>query len=227
MRGLHFVRLRLLLITFGVAAAQFSSVPLQGQATKNQQPPSAGAPSDSTPIFRASSNIVTVNVVVTDQNNQPVRGLQAKDFTVLEDGRPQSIHFFELHWPAEKKADTAPLQLPPHQFTNFRNQDPGGAMNIVLFDTLNTPIMDQAYGRDQLLKFLRSIPPGEPVALFTLGSRLRMVQGFTDDPEKLLRAANQMRPGISPQIASSEQQIRQEEADARSLGDISGAHFAQ
>jgi VWFA-related protein len=227
MRAPQFVQLRLLFVTFGMAAAQFSSVPLQGQAAKSQQPLSAGAPSDKTPVFRSLSSVVTVNVVVTDRYNQPVSNLQARDFTVLEDGRPQSIRYFEQHWPTDKEASVAPLQLPPHQFTNFRDQYPTGVMNIVLFDMLNTPMMDQVYGRDQLLKFLRNIPQGQLVALFTLDSRLRMVQGFTDDPEKLLRAANMVHPGMTTQMASSEQQIRQQEAEARSLGDLSGAHFAQ
>jgi len=139
-----------------------------------------------------------------DGPQQPAscRFCKQKDFTLLEMGSLSAFSSSEQHCPQRRKQIIAPLQLPAHQFTYFRNQDPGGVMNIVLFDTLNTPILDQAYARYQLLKFLRSIPHGNPVALFILGSRLRMVQGFTDDPEKLLHAANQMHPGLSSQMAA-------------------------
>lgn len=205
--------------------ATFASLPGVVHS-QNTQPPAAKQQTEPTPVFRVSTSVVTVNVVVTGQYHQPVDSLQAKDFTLLEDGKRQTIRFFELHSLTEKKqAATPALQLPANQFTNFRNQDPGGVINIVLFDMLNTPMEDQVYARRQLLEFLRRIPPGQRVALFTLGTRLRMVQGFTDDAANLLEVANDIRPGMSAINSSSEKPEQQEGTEGRGFGNNS--RFAQ
>ena len=45
--------------------------------------------------FRSSVDLVTIDVSVLDQNRQPVRGLTAADFTVLDAGVPQRIASFK------------------------------------------------------------------------------------------------------------------------------------
>ena len=46
--------------------------------------------------IRAAVTLVPVNVTVTDKNNKPVRDLKKEDFTILEDGVPQTIGHFTL-----------------------------------------------------------------------------------------------------------------------------------
>ena len=63
---------------------------------------------------------------------------------------------------------------------------------MVLFDMLNTPAQDQAYARQQLIKFLQSKPKVSQFALCALSSGehpLRLIQGFTTDETLLLAAA--------------------------------------
>lgn len=57
------------------------------QAPQQQQPP---------PVFRGGANIVRVDVTVTNRNGEPVTDLTRDDFTVAEDGAPQTIESFEL-----------------------------------------------------------------------------------------------------------------------------------
>ena len=59
------------------------------------------------------------------------------------------------------------------------------AINIILIDALNTPQADQSYLHDQLLKFVRTQPPGYPTAIFGLSNGLYMLQGVTSDPRVL------------------------------------------
>ncbi|HVQ31166.1 MAG TPA: hypothetical protein VMV21_16350, partial [Vicinamibacteria bacterium] len=47
------------------------------------------------PAFPTRAEAVTVDVVVVDKQGRPVRGLTAADFTVLEEGRPQTVVGFE------------------------------------------------------------------------------------------------------------------------------------
>ena len=47
------------------------------------------------PTFRDRIDLVPVDVSVLDTNRRPVRGLTARDFTLLEDGKPQVIFAFQ------------------------------------------------------------------------------------------------------------------------------------
>ncbi len=48
-----------------------------------------------TPPFRSESELVTVDVVVVDKHGDPVRDLTQADFTITEEGRPQTVRFFQ------------------------------------------------------------------------------------------------------------------------------------
>jgi VWFA-related protein len=49
----------------------------------------------SIPAFSAHAEAITADVVVLDKQGRPVRGLTKEDFTLLEDGRPQTIVGFQ------------------------------------------------------------------------------------------------------------------------------------
>ncbi|MBI3474357.1 MAG: VWA domain-containing protein [Acidobacteria bacterium] len=160
-------------------------------------PPSTPSP-DTTPTatFHSQARLVQLDVAVTDSNGRPVLGLQQSDFTVIEDGKPQEIRAFESHAPGTNPtpaaATVAPLALPPHTFTNQVTVTAEGPLNILLLDLWNTPVMDQAYARKQTIKFLKELPKGRTLAMFVLGNKLQMVQGFTDDAASLLAAAEKI-----------------------------------
>jgi VWFA-related protein len=48
-----------------------------------------------TPLFKVDTNLQSIAVQVTDKQGNYVHGLAVSDFTLLEDGRPQKIAFFE------------------------------------------------------------------------------------------------------------------------------------
>jgi VWFA-related protein len=58
------------------------------------------------PVFRAGTQIVSVDVIVRDASGTIVRGLTEKDFTITEDGRPQTLQTFSFQ---EIASDAAPL----------------------------------------------------------------------------------------------------------------------
>ena len=150
------------------------------------------APSQS-PVFRAETRQVLVDVVITDHSGHFVPGLKPTDFTILEDGAPQKIAAFVMHAePASPPKLAAPIKLPPHQYTNYVIADPDRPITIVLLDVLNTQVQDQAYTRKQMIEFLKDLPSGQRVALFALGTRLKMVQGFTGDSDTLVAAAKML-----------------------------------
>jgi VWFA-related protein len=129
-------------------------------------------------------------VVVTDKDNRAISGLKKDDFQVLEDGKPQSISFFEPNFAADVDAASAtPAQhLAPNTFTNIPAVAPSNSVNVLLMDALNTQLADQSLVHRQMVKYLASIPPGIRIGVFLLGERLRIIQGFTQD-SGLLRAS--------------------------------------
>jgi len=196
-----------------VALLAFVSAQTSGSAAPEPQPrdqPSSPSPEKSATTFHAESRLVVVDVVVTNRHREPVTGLSQSDFTVLEDGKPQAIRFFEAHVPPSASAKPAPVALPPHQYTNVSAQDPS-SINIVLFDLLNTPPLDQPYAREQMVRFLQTVPPGQQVALFELGSKLRMLAGFGTTSEELLAAARKVVQHSSELLDTQAQREHDEE----------------
>jgi len=128
---------------------------------------------------------VVVDVVVTNKHGDPARGLGKSSFQVLENGAPQDILFFEEHG-AEDRAKNAPqTSLPPDTYTNVTEAPSGGPLMILLLDAINTRPDQQSYVHAQVIEYLKNIPAGTRMAIFILGDRLQMIQGFTSDPEIL------------------------------------------
>ena len=180
---------------------------------RNDAAPAESAPSN--PVFRATTRLVQVDVVATDKHGRPVPGLKADQFTVLQDGKPQKVRVFEPHVPAQAVADSkgetpAGPKLPPNVFSNLPTAPTVDSWIIILFDVLNTPTSDQAYARKQLTEMLKTLPKGHPVALYLLTNRLTMIQGFTDDPEKMMAAAESLSPSRSHVLTTEAQRQQQE-----------------
>ena len=68
---------------------------LQPLVLPAQQQP-APAPPATMPKFTSSTQLVVETVSVKDKNGNPIEGLTAKDFTVTENGVPQTISFCEF-----------------------------------------------------------------------------------------------------------------------------------
>lgn len=141
--------------------------------------------------LKVNSRAVLVDVIVTDTKGNPVKGLKQEDFRVLEQGRPQSIGYFEEHSAdllARRSENRAFPQMPPNVFTNFSPLPTPPAVNVLLLDTLNTPMNDQMYLKKAAQRYLKTLKPGSRLAIFTMSMRLSFIQGFSDDPAILATA---------------------------------------
>jgi VWFA-related protein len=140
--------------------------------------------------IRSTTRVVLVDAIVTDGSSQPVNGLTAADFTVLEDGKPQQIAFFANEVSPQTKLSQSPPRLRPGVYTNRPEYHARpGPLNILLLDGLNTPPGQQIYARKQILKYLASSKlSGSGTAVFALGNDLSVLQDFTTDSELLMTA---------------------------------------
>jgi VWFA-related protein len=149
--------------------------------------------------------LVLVDVVVTDKDGRPVRDLTREEFELRENGQPQRIASFTLEQPSRERPPE-PQPLPPNVYTNRPEYSmPPGPLTILLLDGLNTPVLDQAYARDQMLRYLRSQHrPGQRTAILALGNSLLILQNFTADPQLLLGAIDKSQVQRSVGLAREE-----------------------
>src|SRR6266849_5632208 len=151
--------------------------------------------SDSSAVIRATTRLVQVDVVVTDSSGHPAKDrLSEKDFTILEDGKPQKISFFSFQQFEGQEKRQLP-QLPPHVATNRPEYGrSAGPPIILLLDGINTPVENQIVVRQQMLKFLADhFDPRMRIAVFLLGNELTVLQDFTSDPALLTAAMQKYR----------------------------------
>jgi len=182
-----------------LVACSFAAVAVQSQTPAPTQP--ATPDSATVPVFKANAQTVVVNVVVTGRDGKPVHGLPRDRFLVAEDGHQQAITSFEEHSGAAVDAAgfTNVPKLPPNFFTNVPRVQPNDALTVLLLDSLNTPVVDQAHVREEMKRYLQNPIRNRRIAIFTLGSHLRLIQGFTDDPGALAAALKTLKNGSGPQ----------------------------
>jgi len=171
-------------------ALLFCALPFHAQSVSGQAP---------TATFKAETRAVDLDVVVLDSHGEPVRGLRKEDFLIAEDGSPQTVTFFEEHTTATSQADVA--------------------VNVLLIDTLNTPKEDLSFARKRVADYLKKMPAGTSLAVFSLGQTLRMVQGFTSDRALLLAAVNDKKSGAWSET-SAVSNMPQDDADDRERAEI-------
>jgi VWFA-related protein len=160
--------------------------------------------------FSVASRLVVVDVVVR-QNGQALCGLNQQDFKLRENGRPQAIQSFEAHCGTGSLARAAPVQLPPDTYTDLPSANPADAVNVLLLDGLNTRARDEMRARVQMIASLRTLRPGQRIAIFTLGSRLRMLSGFTTDTSTLVHALDGIKSVQPSAMLLPEQEKAEEE----------------
>ena len=152
-----------------------------------------------------SARVVRVDVIAEDEDGRPVRDLRREELVLSDEGREESITSFTAP-PDEPDAPLPRREPPANTFTNRLETLPAAPASVtaILFDGLNTPMANQEFAKQQVIGFLRQLPPGNRVSLYTLGLGPRVLVDFTTDTEPLVRALEQYRgegraePGETP-----------------------------
>ena len=160
-------------------------------------PSSQDVPQSSVPTLHVTTREIVVDVEVTDANGKPVHGLKQSDFSIEENGKPQSIRSFREFGTEIPVAEPAAVKLPPGVYTNSQSTPASGPVNILLLDALHSSSVDIVRSLQGAAGYLTTMPQGTKVAIFWLSqSGLHMLQGFTSDRDSLLRAVRTGRTDI-------------------------------
>jgi VWFA-related protein len=167
-------------------------------ATPQPETPAQAQPGINTPVFKASTRLTVEDVTVTDGRHMPVQGLMQPNFTIKEDGKPQSIRNFEEYGTQRPPDQPALEQQPTNVYSNAPRPAPTtSAVNVLLLDDVNTGGLGNrlaktpenvAYAKQKSMKYLGNMPAGTEVAILQMGSTLKVLQDFTSDRAVLLAA---------------------------------------
>jgi VWFA-related protein len=167
---------------------------LHGQSAQDQSAPG----SQSTFTFKVNSNIVLTNVIVRNRKTgQPVLGLTAKDFAILENGKPQKIISFDF-----ENVDQAPelneATISGKEQANLFAGNGSKAIEqqlnnrrliVMFFDLTSMQPEDLLRAQQSARNYIEhQMQPADLVAVISLDSALIVNQDFTSDKQLLLRA---------------------------------------
>jgi VWFA-related protein len=137
------------------------------------------------PAFPAGVDLVTVDVVVLDSMGDPVRGLGAEDFSLSEDGEPQSIASFEAIDMEGIAKDPSPEPQHAPVATNVGTGRPMAASFVMLVDDMSLAPTRQEVVRTAIGRFLaEGVRSGDELLFATTSGDIwwhaRMPEGRED-----------------------------------------------
>ena len=153
----------LLLITLAMTGVPQTQDP----AATNQRPrkvfPKEQEPED---ILRFDTDLVSVDVTAIDSQGRPVRNLRQEDFKLYSDNVEQSISFFQIE---KRPGETRPLAI------------------VFALDVSGSMTSEEILRLRLALQSFSSHLSNHPAvyAIMTFGMRVKTVQKFTSNPNKL------------------------------------------
>jgi len=107
-------------------------------------------------VVRVSTNLVVLNVTVTDQNGAYVKGLKLKDFKIFEDGK----------------------EVPASTISSFSFQESPYAA-VVLLDSSGSMETRFSLARSAAIRFLDGLRDEDVAAVYRFDSKVERVQQFS------------------------------------------------
>lgn len=156
-------------------------------------------PADEDDVVRITTNLIQVDVIVTDKNGKPVADLKPEDFEILENDKSQKITNFSYvlneSAPANTTADNANKQTDKNIPVPVRLRPEQVKRTIALvIDDLSLSFQSAYYTRQALKKFVdEMMQPGDLVAIIRTGSGAGALQQFTSDKQQLYKAIERVK----------------------------------
>jgi VWFA-related protein len=135
------------------------------------------------------SQMVVLDVVVTNRDGQPVDHLTKDDFTVYEDKVPQRIVSFEAAQDAASAAAKTPVEI--HSTAELDRLEPQAPVSLIVLDEVTTRFEDEAFARYSLKQYLKTQGDmlAQPTMLMAVNlDKLQVLQDYTTSKRAILEA---------------------------------------
>jgi len=159
--------------------------------------PSVSAQDGPTTTLTVQSQLVVLDIVVTDKSDRLVTNLTKDDFEVSENGVPQEIRNFD----APHAVDTIPVTAPKDKFG--RDNWGNAPLTMVVIDEMDTPFEETAYSRQEVDRYLKSQPSllKQPTIILWLNdSGIHPVTPFSRDRDSLIAAIDAHKASIADKL---------------------------
>jgi VWFA-related protein len=183
----------------GFLASGVFVVLLLSQAGAAQAP---AIPAGQTPTIRTTAGEVLLDLVVRDKHHRFVSDLHPNEIAIYEDGVRQDVKTFHLVSGANQlQAERGELEVnskengtgQPAPTPNRLRQ-----LNFVSIVFGPTAPLNREFAREAVIDFLKSDSlPNTYVTVYGLGSRLSLIQPYTEDKEVLSAAVTRVSNGLS------------------------------
>jgi VWFA-related protein len=203
------ILLVLLLVTLGAAL----SIP-----SRAQESPGEDQGSEAPDLFfeKVEVNVVNVEVFVTDKDGAPITGLTRDNFEILEDGRPVEITNFRAFEKRRRHQLAARdlRQLPTdsgleEEIEPLADQDDQPLFLVVFIDNFNIRPANRNWVIDSLRSFLyQHMDRYDWVMLVTYDRDLHVRQPFTDNPDEVMVALDEVEKLVGSAVALDSERRR-------------------
>lgn len=187
------------LATALISGAPASKFAQQTPAAQNPQPQSPPATQTNQDVVRINTQLVQVDVVVTDKKGRHVEDLTEDDFELFVDGKKQPLtHFSHISLPAVKReapAKTNASARPAPESMPTRQIAPEEVRRTIAFivDDLGLTFQSMSLVRETLKTFVKEqMQEGDLVAIIRTGNGLGMLEQFTSDKRILYTAIEKL-----------------------------------
>jgi VWFA-related protein len=177
------------------------------------------------------TELVQLDVVVTDRTGRCVDGLAAADFEVSEDGKKQVVsHFAEEARPGFRAGAARPAAptAPAESAAPAGGPSPAPGRRFVLaVDDLHTAAGNLAAAKAAMRRFVdEQVSPDDFVALVTTSGTVGEYQDFTRDPRALHRAIDRVTSRYVPVEPGGTPYLSEYQAELIDRGDVEALRVA-
>ena len=149
------------------------AAPPRARAQQGQQPQPPPEVVDEDDVLRIDTDLVLVEVTVTDAEGKPVRGLRPEDFKLYDDGERREVAFVNVERRAGAERPVAVV------------------FAVDVSGSMTAEEMAKLRGAMRAFSEKLSNRPAS-FALMSFGMSARVLQGFTSDPRKLDRGLDKL-----------------------------------
>jgi VWFA-related protein len=193
-------------------------------------PRAAQAPQQQPPIFRGGTNIVRVDVTVTNRRGEPVTDLSRDDFLLTEDGAAQTIDSCELVRVTGQSTDDRSLDIYTASQAATEAARDDVRVFLIFWDEYHIgEFIPATRAREVLTEFVRSaFGPADLVAIMDQLTTVESIK-FTRDPLSLVDQIHALKGRfgvfVPPRSAAEEAQLQSRDA-GRLRNDVTASALA-